>query len=66
MSMSASDRGARPSKGSGSVKGSGAGAGGGGNLEDYDSDPQGGGGKPPSHAEHGPKTGADAPSHGSR
>jgi hypothetical protein len=64
----ASNRGRRANKqGSGPVTGSGAGAGGGGNPEDYDSDPQAGGGhKPISTDDHGPKTGADAPVGGSR
>jgi len=36
-----------PSEGSGAVVGSGAAAGGGGGFEDYDADPQGGGGHIP-------------------
>ncbi|MBW8296381.1 hypothetical protein [Sphingopyxis sp.] len=63
----ARNRGKRANKqGSGPVTGSGAGAGGGGNPEDYDDDAQGGGGHMPSAADHGPKTGADAPVGGSR
>ena len=64
----AANRGRRANKqGSGPVTGSGAGAGGGGNPEDYDSDPQGGGGHDATpSADHGPKTGADAPVGGSR
>lgn len=62
----AANRGRRAGSGSGAVTGSGAGAGGHGNAEDYDSDPQGGGGETPSPADHGPKTGADAPVGGSR
>lgn len=64
----ASNRGRRANKqGSGPVTGSGAGAGGGGNPEDYDSDPQAGGGHKPLRTEdHGPKTGVDAPVSGSR
>ncbi len=53
--------------GSGEAVGSGAGAGGGGGPEEYDSDPQGGGGTfKMKHAQHGPDTGADASTHGSR
>jgi hypothetical protein len=51
----------------GAAQGSGAGAGGGGGPEEYDSDPQGGGGavrmKPSRPA---PETGGDAPVGGSR
>jgi hypothetical protein len=59
-------RGRHPSKGSGAVTGSGSGAGGGGAPEDYDSDPQAGGGK--IDKIKGPKGGtdADAPVGGSR
>ena len=49
----------------GAVVGSGAGAGGGGNPEDYDSDPQAGGGRLPTHNPK-PGSGAEAPSHGGR
>lgn len=49
----------------GAVVGSGAGAGGGGNPEDYDSDPQAGGGSLPTHNPK-PGSGGDAPSHNSR
>ena len=64
----ASNRGHRANKhGSGPVTGSGAGAGGGGNPEDYDNDPQAGGGhKPLCTDNHNPKIGADAPVGGSR
>jgi hypothetical protein len=62
----ADNRGRRASKGSGPVSGSGAGAGGKGNAEDYDSDPQAGGGDAPIRTDHGPKSGADAPIGGSR
>lgn len=63
----AANRGRRADKqGSGPVSGSGAGAGGGGNPEDYDSDPQAGGGHQPIRTDNGPKTGADAPVGGSR
>lgn len=63
----AQNRGKRANKqGSGPVTGSGAGAGGGGNPEDYDDDPQAGGGHKPIRTDHGPKTGADAPVGGSR
>ena len=61
------NRGRYPSTGSGAVTGSGAGAGGGGSPEDYDDDPQAGGGSvDPRSSSTGPRTGADAPSHGSR
>jgi len=61
------NRGARPSTGSGAVRGSGAGAGGGGGAEDYDADPQAGGGSlDMNSAAPKPETGGDAPSHGSR
>lgn len=61
------NRGQRASTGSGPVTGSGAGAGGGGNPEDYDDDPQAGGGSLDQRsASPKPRTGADAPSHGSR
>lgn len=62
------NRGAQaPSEGSGGVTGSGAGAGGGGGPEEYDSDPQAGGGMMPTPAssEPRPTSGADAPQHNS-
>jgi hypothetical protein len=62
----ADNRGHRRSGGSGPVSGSGAGAGGKGNPEDYDSDAPGGDGRVSSPADHGPRTGADAPIGGSR
>jgi hypothetical protein len=66
-SPSQANRGKTPKTGSGEARGSGAGAGGGGGAEEYDSDPQGGGGrfmlKPDSDA---PEEGGDAPVHGSR
>ncbi len=53
--------------GSDEAVGSGAGAGGGGSPEEYDSDPQAGGGTfKMKHKQHGPATGADASKHGSR
>lgn len=58
--------GRRAGKGSGPATGSGAGAGGKGNAEDYDADPQGGGGSARTPGDHGPKRGADAPTGGSR
>ncbi len=65
--LESSDRGKRPSSGSGAVKGSGAGAGGGSGTEDYDSDPQGGSGEAGIRpARNTPHRGADAPNHGSR
>ena len=64
---SAINRGQRaPQSGSGEVVGSGAGAGGGGNPEDFDSDAPAGGGKLSTGKPDAPKTGADAPVHGSR
>lgn len=62
----ADNRGRRASKGSGPVSGSGAGAGGKGNPEDYDSDAPAGRGTAGMRTDDGPKTGADAPSGGSR
>ncbi|WP_422060823.1 hypothetical protein [Sphingopyxis sp.] len=65
--VAAANRGKRADKhGSGPVSGSGAGAGGGGIPEDYDDDPQGGGGHKPVATDTGPNTGADAPVGGSR
>ncbi|MDB5684861.1 MAG: hypothetical protein JWM38_1262 [Sphingomonas bacterium] len=63
----ASNRGQRaPDSGSGGVVGSGASAGGGGGPEDYDSDPQGGGGKVQiDHGDAAPDKGGDAPIGGS-
>lgn len=60
------ERGKRASKKNGAVTESGAGAGGGGGPEDYDQDPQAGGGK--LNQAHGPRParGADAPVAGSR
>ena len=56
-----------PQEGSGVVVGSGASAGGAGGAEDYDSDPQGGGGAMPlRRKDDKPRTGADAPVSGSR
>lgn len=56
-----------PSEGSGGVVGSGASAGGGGGPEDYDSDPQAGGGKVRMvHPEPTPSEGGDAAQHNSR
>ena len=50
----------------GAVAGSGAGAGGGGGPEDFDSDPQGGGGVMPKPVENdAPYAGGDARVHGS-
>lgn len=63
----AANRGRRaPQSGSGEVRGSGAGAGGAGNPEDFDSDAQAGSGALPEIKPDAPKTGADAPVHGSR
>jgi pimeloyl-ACP methyl ester carboxylesterase len=59
------ERGQRPGKGSGSATGSGAGAGGGGGVEDYDQDPQGGGGKIEPGKVQRPGVGGDAPVGGS-
>jgi hypothetical protein len=56
-----------PRSGSGGVVGSGASAGGKGGPEDYDSDPQAGGGKVEiRHPDTAPSHGGDAPKHGSR
>jgi hypothetical protein len=63
----AQNRGKPPSMGSGEVHGSGAGAGGGGVAEDYDDDPQGGGGKLQQNPmRKAPDTKGDAPIGGSR
>ena len=56
-----------PPRVSGDAVGSGAGAGGGGGPEEYDGDPQAGGGRMPHPAPPtAPDKGPDAPSHGSR
>ena len=62
----ASNRGQRAKAGTGDVQGSEAGAGGSGDPEDYDSDPQGGGGKFPPGSPPPEGEGADAPNHSSR
>jgi hypothetical protein len=64
--MMAENRGKRAQPGTGDAVGSGAGAGGGGGPEDYDSDPQAGGGtiqQKPTRKK--PNKGADAPIGGS-
>lgn len=55
-----------PAQLSGAVTGSGAGAGGGGGPEDYDGDPENGGGKVALPHGDRPNRGADASEHGSR
>lgn len=60
------NRGKRADASVGEVSGSGAGAGGSGDPEEYDSDPQAGGGTFPPVSEPPPRKGPDAPNHGSR
>ena len=62
---SADNRGVAASDTVGVVVGSGAGAGGGGSPEEYDPDPQAGGGRLPTHNPKGAKAG-DGPKHNSR
>ncbi|MBL0923001.1 MAG: hypothetical protein IBJ12_00855 [Sphingomonadaceae bacterium] len=60
------NRGKRARASVGEVSGSGAGAGGDGGPEEYDSDPQAGGGSFPPTSPAPVGEGADAPNHGSR
>lgn len=60
------NRGKRARASVGEVGGSGAGAGGSGGPEEYDSDPQAGGGSFPPASPPPEGDGADAPNHGSR
>lgn len=62
----ADNRGKRAQASVGEVSGSGAGAGGSGDPEEYDSDPQAGGGTFPPATPPPAGDGADAPNHGSR
>jgi hypothetical protein len=60
------NRGERANSGVGDVSGGGSGAGGSGGPEEYDSDPQAGGGTFPPASPPPKGDGADAPNHGSR